>query len=106
MRLPPADRMEAALEQLEALQALLEDVGTDADQNRNLYDSAFSRALLKAHGGNAESRKAEAYLACEDLAHDLKVAEGKLDRVKMRIRSNHEVLNTLRSLNLNQRVVT
>lgn len=106
MRNPPAERMEAALEQLEALQELLELVGTEADDMRNQYDSAFSRALLKTHGGNAESRKAEAYLACEDLAHDLRVSEGKLERVKMRIRAAHEVLATLRTLAVGERQLT
>lgn len=105
MSLPPGARMEAALEELENLHDLLEKIGTEADVIRNAFDSAYNRAILKAHAKNAEGRKAEAYLACEDLAQEVRILEGKLDRIKAKVKSNHEVLATLRSINANLRNV-
>lgn len=106
MRVPPASRMEAALEDLEKLHDLLEKVGSECDEKQNEYDSAYSRAIAKAKGSNEASRKAEAFLSCEDISHELTILRGKKDRIERKIRSTIEVLSTLRSLNVNTRVLT
>ena len=105
MRVPPASRMEAALEELEKLHDLLEKIGSECDEKQNEYDSAYSRAIAKAKGSNEAARKAEAFLSCEDISHELTILRGKKDRIERKIRSMIEVLAVLRTLNRNERTV-
>ncbi|HEX7313264.1 MAG TPA: hypothetical protein VF297_05060 [Pyrinomonadaceae bacterium] len=68
-----------------------------AAEKRDAYELAKAKAMLKATGSNADTRRAEVVSICADLMTASHIAEAQRDGMKERLRALSDVLNALQT---------
>lgn len=100
------DRLDLALDQLEAHSDGFEQIVRAFEDSDSAFDLAFYKALAKSTGTNAEARKGEAieYVNATGLETQMRHARAVLEAAKERGRNIRTVIEALRTMAASERL--